>query len=104
MLGNLDYKWKVTVGYQATNNGTWFTLNNEYISVSRDDFTGTNVESGKSIKKFFLKSTGGKKGARTIVVKVEMGSSKYAVKVELRWSDDALDVGSKTKTGIKGNF
>lgn len=33
-----------------------------------------------------------------------MGRSKYAVKVELRISDDVLDMGSKIKTGIKGNF
>lgn len=33
-----------------------------------------------------------------------MGRSKYAVKVELRISDDVLDMSSEIKTGIKANF
>lgn len=77
MLSNLDYTWKVTVGYQAANNGTWFTLNNKYTSAFRDDFIGAKVGAGKSIKRLLKKSPGGKKKlARTNVVKVEMGRSK----------------------------
>lgn len=60
MLRNLYYKWKVTVGYQAAKNGAWFTLNNEYTFAFKDDFIGTKVEAGESIKRLLEKSPGGK--------------------------------------------